>query len=83
MVLVPGHQLSDGLLVVLQQRLAKVVEGDRGALRDDNNPALVCQVEDFLRVRVVGGAEAVGTQPLHQVLVSNCQRQIKTLAAHI
>ena len=82
-VSVPGHQLRDGVQVVLQQLLPEVVEGDGGALRDHHHPTLVRQVEHLLGIWIVGGSETVGTQPFHQVLVSNCQWQIEPFPAHI
>ena len=57
------------------------VQSDGGRLVDDDDAVAVGEVEDLLGVGVVGGAEGVRADPLHELEVVDHERVVVALAA--
>ena len=93
-VLVVGQQLRGGLLLEPADLLAVALiggeevhgalhEADGGDFVDDQEALFISHLVQLLGVGVVAGAEAVGTDPLHQLVVALDGGEVEAAAADI
>ena len=80
MILVPRDHLLEILTAKSRPPLQTILpekQSHSGCFIDHKKTKLVSQIEHLLRIRIMGGAEGIGTHPLHQGIILDDQcRQI-------
>ena len=81
-LLEPAHLLAVAL-VCCQEVHGALHEADGGDFVDDEEAFLISHLVQLLRIGVVAGAEAVGTDPLHQLVIALDGGQVEAAAADV